>query len=157
MDRHSNYTFFVGFALFLLSACNPTTPQADQAATDWSITLDISGGFAGLMQTLTLDQSGQGVLIDQRKKSRIEKQVTGQDLRTYAELVKNLADASHAKSLPDQCRDCINYSLTVRYDSTVKRRAVNNLTLADSDAKQLLTRLMSLVTQMKTQDRPIGK
>ena len=143
--------------LLLLSACSPTgqnqesateQPQ-DTASPNWSVMLNISGGFAGLMQTLTLDQSGQAIFIDKRKKSRTEKQITREDLQIYADLVKNLADTDHAETRPDQCRDCINYALDISSDGKLKHRAVNTISLTNSDAKELISKLASLAAEMR--------
>ena len=143
--------------MLLMSACAPTersqesaTPQQQAAVTtSWSAILNISGGFAGLMQTLTLDQSGQAIFIDKRKKSRTEKQVTREDLQIYADLVKNLANTNRTETRPDQCRDCINYALDISSDGKLKRRAVNTISLTNSDAKELISKLASLAAEMR--------
>ena len=142
--------------MLLISACAPTERSQESATaqqqaavtTSWSAILNISGGFAGLMQTLTLDQSGQAIFIDNRKKSRTEKQVTREDLQIYADLVKNLADTNRTETRPDQCRDCINYALDISSDGKLKRRAVNTISLTNSDAKELISKLASLAAEM---------
>ena len=143
--------------IILMSACAPTdqgqesaaAQQQDPVTTSWSAKLNISGGFAGLMQTLTLDQSGQAIFIDKRKKSRTEKQVTREDLQIYADLVKNLADTDRTETRPDQCRDCINYALDISSDGKLKHRAVNTISLTNSDAKELISKLASLAAEMR--------
>ena len=143
--------------MLLISACAPaersqesaTAHQQAAVTTSWSAILNISGGFAGLMQTLTLDQSGQAIFIDKRKKSRTEKQVTREDLQIYADLVKNLADTDRTETRPDQCRDCINYALDISSDGKLKHRAVNTISLTNSDAKELISKLASLAAEMR--------
>jgi hypothetical protein len=143
--------------MLLMSACAPTERSQESATalqqaavtTSWSAILNISGGFAGLMQTLTLDQSGQAIFIDKRKKSRTAKQITREDLQIYADLVKNLADTNRANSRPDQCRDCINYALEISSDGKLKHREVNTISLTNSDAKELISKLASLAAEMR--------
>ena len=140
-------------AIYLLAACSPTAPGSnpDSHSTEvsWSITLNISGGFAGIMQTISLDQTGKALLVDNKLKSKVEKQVTKQELQTYVKLVKNLPDIPDTKAKPGQCRDCFNYSLVAIYAETQKRRVVDSMAITESDAKELISKLTMLAKEMK--------
>jgi hypothetical protein len=138
------------FLTQLLTACNPTADHRTESEKNWSVTLEISGGFAGIMQTLTLDHTGQAVWVDKKRKTRVEKQLSEQDLRTYAELIKALPVATDTKSEAGSCRDCINYGLRINQAGTLKRRQLDSISLSDSDAKGLILQLNKLASELKT-------
>ena len=54
------------FMLSLLSACNSVDGNSKTTQPDWSVTLTYSGGFAGLMRSITVDHSGLAVFHDKK-------------------------------------------------------------------------------------------
>ena len=140
----------LSFAILLI-ACNPTTSDTTSPSANWSVKLTLSGGFAGLNRSISLNQDGQAIYIDKRAKSRVEKQVTKADLQTVAKLVKILSPSDETVRGPSQCRDCINYVLAASYDGTHIRRAVDTITVQDSDAKDLIKKLTILASEVLEQ------
>ena len=140
---------FLSFAMLLI-ACNPTASDTTSSSANWSVKLSLSGGFAGLNRSISLNQDGQAIYIDKRAKSRVEKQVTQQDLQDYVKLVKILPVNQALKPKPTRCNDCINYVLVASFDGTSKRRTANDLTLGSSDANELIKNLTMLASEMAT-------
>ena len=146
----TSYILTIISLFYLVSGCNSTAHDTNNSEANWSITLNISGGFAGIMQTVNLDQTGKAILVDNKLKLKVEKQVTKQELQTYVKLVKNLPDIPDTKAKPGQCRDCFNYSLVAIYADTQKRRVVDSMAITESDAKELITKLTVLAKEMKS-------
>ena len=142
--------------LLLLCACTPTGETQASAesqpttATDsnWSALLSLSGGFAGQMREISIDQSGQAVLIDKKTHARFEKQVTPQELQNIAKLVKLLAVDLPPDQRSSRCRDCITYRLVTTVDETKRQLVTDDVNLHDSGAKELIRSLATLATEM---------
>lgn len=148
--------FLLGiFCLLAISACAPTeqnqettTDQPLQAHSNWSAVLGLSGGFAGQMREIRIDQSGQATLIDKKTKSRFEKLVTPQELQDIAKLVTLLPVDLPPDQRSSQCRDCITYRLVTTVNDTKQLLVTDDAKLHDSDAKDLIRSLATLARKM---------
>ena len=147
---HHSATFYsaILFLLSLLTACNSVGEVTLSTQSEWSATLNYSGGFAGLMRSISIDQTGKAVFQDNRTGSQIERKLEPDHLQVYADLVKILPGRTSADNRSNQCRDCINYSLVVVYDGIHKRRMADDLSLKDSDAKALISKLTKLASEL---------
>jgi hypothetical protein len=93
------------------------------------VVFGMSGGIAGIAKEMTISPDGRLVAEDQRKKTRVEKQLSGSEQQELDRLIQQaksptVANASvtppnrHA-ALPSvsksgRCADCIQYHLTVQ-------------------------------------------
>ena len=145
--------------ILLISACAPTG-QSQEPATEqgqdtvpasWSALLNISGGFAGLMREISIDQSGQVVLVDKKRKSQFEKQVTPQELQNIAELLTLLPVDTPSDQRSSQCRDCITYRLVTTVNGKKRQMVTDDAKLRDSDAKDLIRVMTTLASGMMKQ------
>ena len=142
--------------ILLIYACNPTeqstakstaqpTPDSDP---DWTLTLYISGGYAGLIRNISLDQTGRAILVDEKLKSRVETSVTPNDLQMFTKLVKILPSRAAGGSRSTQCRDCITYKLVTNINDTKQQIIADDITLHESSAKELIQKLTRLAAGM---------
>lgn len=147
-------------SIMLMTACAPNgqSPESVQTQTDgtadskWSVILNISGGIAGQMRQISVDETGRAVLVNKKTKSQIEKQVTPQDLQNIARLVKLLPVKTAPDQRSSQCRDCISYQLVATVDGTNQQRATDSLNLHDSDVNELIQAMSTLASGMKNRE-----
>ena len=89
-----NPSYFLSLILVfasLLTACNSVGEDTQIPQSEWSATLNYSGGFAGLMRSISIDQTGRVVFQDNRTRSQIEKKLEPDHLQVYADLIKALS------------------------------------------------------------------
>ncbi len=96
----------------LISACVPGTHAG--ATGSWKVGFELSGGFAGTMQQITISHDGQIVAENLRRGISVEKRLSADQLRELHRLI------GQAKSAPGEvtgslgrCADCMQYRLTV--------------------------------------------
>ena len=144
-------------AMLFLSACTPVEQQNDKLTTKttvasgspWSVTLEKSGGFAGVMQSITLDQTGTAVFTDQKTKFRAEKQLDANELQTSAAAVKSLATKAETAKRFSQCRDCFNYTLITTSDQGKQKFITDDIQMPQSVSKDLIQMLNNLASTMQ--------
>lgn len=143
--------------MLLITAChpsgqNPGTPTPAQPPANstppWSVSLDISGGIAGQMRNISVDQSGLAILTDKKTASRAEQSLSAQQVQALARLIETLPASKSGTRQSSQCRDCINYQLTAEFNGVKRRRVVQDIYLPESDAEALIQYLMALTSTM---------
>ena len=151
-SRFTKPIHIIVFGLLTLlsaSACNSVGENAaDNQVTAWSVILSYSGGFAGIRRSIALDHTGLAVFRDEKLKTKTEKMLEPDHLQVFADLVKILPGREAADTRSKQCRDCINYSLVVVYDGLSKRRMTDDLALQTSDARELISKLKVLASEL---------
>ena len=135
--------------------CTPTEQtqvraidQPANAHSNWSAILKLSGGFAGQMREIHVDQTGQATLTDKKLNTRFEKQVTPQELQNIAKLVTLLPVDLPPDQRSSQCRDCITYTLVTRVNGAKQTLVTDDSKLHDSGAKDLIRSLATLASGM---------
>ena len=84
-----------------------------------------------------------------KTKSKVEKQVTAEDLQDFARLVKILPAGDKTSQFQDDCRDCIEFRLHAVFDGTAKSRAVTGTGEMEPELKALIKKLNALASEMK--------
>jgi hypothetical protein len=130
--------------LFIVAGCHPL----EQSTPDWSASLTISGGIAGHMTEISLDQTGRAVLLDKRKKTETRKQLSAEDRDRFASQVQALSNSTAGIKPNKQCRDCILYSLVTTYAESQQRWVTDSLGIQSSQARELIQDLTVLATGM---------
>lgn len=109
--------------LVALTACSLGEPAASRGQDDnlvaasvrsWTVDYTLSGGFAGLMQRLSVTSGGKLVAVDNRSGRQVEKTLAHPLLQELDALLLQLESAPAAQSRPaiaSRCADCIEYRL----------------------------------------------
>lgn len=149
------------FGMLFVTACSPTgqdTHATDQGQlaerhnqSNWSVSMHISGGFTGEMREISVDQTGQAVILDAKTKSKSGIQVTQNDLQTIAKLVKLLPGRISPTKKYHQCPDCRTYELLAHVDGRKIMSSTNDVNLQDSETKELVQLLLKIASEIKQQ------
>ncbi len=105
----------VGAALSI-SACLPLVTAGTQAGATrpWEVGFELSGGIAGTMKQMTISHDGRLVAENLRRRVRVEKRLSADQLRELDRLVERAESApGMATGSPRGCADCMQYRLTV--------------------------------------------
>ena len=99
-----------------VSACAPAVTDGAQAgaAPSWEVGFELSGGFAGMMKQMTISHDGRVVAENLRRRARVEKRLSADQMRELDRLVER-AESAPEMALPSRsrCADCMQYRLTV--------------------------------------------
>src|SRR5882672_383835 len=99
-----------------ISGCVPavTTETQAVAARPWEVGFELSGGFAGMAKQMTISHDGRLVAENLRRRVRVEKRLSADQLRELDRLVEQAELApGMAWGSPGRCADCMQYRLTV--------------------------------------------
>lgn len=123
----------------------PVPPTATVAASEvWSIEFHRSGGFAGLIQSLTLSSDGQARYEDMRAQTVKTGTLSAADLTEMRALIDSSGFFSQAASQDAPCADCFNLSIAVTLDG--QSHTVEAVDIAvDVALKPLVDKLTALL------------
>ena len=139
----------------ILSACGPARfdpgPLSTQAAPQplptlsdkWSLKLTQSGGIAGIMLTVEVLSDGKITAEDPRSGKSEKRDLTTDELAELKRLVSSAKISPNAAPYPG-CADCFIYTLEVNSNGNLSRIQVDDITLKDSGALELVTYLRKL-------------
>src|SRR5688572_29564767 len=143
----------VGIAFLAIgtSACasHPVFASAtsDQATREnWSLTLRVSGGFAGLNREMDLTSSGSATVTDLRRNRQVRQQVTPEELLEIDRLI--VAAVSLDAQGPTSCRDCLSYSIDLRRKEQLVTIRANDDSLSKSKNASLVHALSRLQNRL---------
>jgi len=136
-------------ALLGMGACKPratekptpaATPGACGLPTTWQIEFQRSGGFAGLMQSLTLSSDGKLTANDLRTNQSASRTLKPQERESIAALLAQTCpfEVSRAES---RCADCFIYTLKITMDGVPYQVEINDVSLSPN-----LSPLIDLLT-----------
>jgi hypothetical protein len=133
--------------LGLLAACVPILPVGEQLPDlegTWSITLDQSGGFAGVQRAVTITSDGKVIAWDMRAEHSGSMQLSEAEL---AELRRQVSAVGVVGQTGTEtgCADCFIYDLKIETASAVYSVALDDVTLPDSGLEPLVTYLRGLM------------
>jgi hypothetical protein len=136
----------VGAALGLCLACataastQPTTPSS----AAWTLTFDMTGGFAGLDRRLELTSDGSATVNDRRRRLTRAAKATDGELKAIGALV---ATVRSLDSRAPGCRDCFEYALDLQSGGARVTVRANDTGMGGDSAK-LLDALRELMTRI---------
>ncbi|SRR5581483_3366914 len=141
--------------MILLSACGPARiipmPLPTQAAPQpiptlserWSLKLTQSGGIAGIMLTVEVSSDGKIMAEDPRSGKSETRNLATDELTELKRLISSAKISPNAAPYPG-CADCFIYTLEVNSNGNLSRIQVDDITLKDSGALELVTYLRKL-------------
>lgn len=134
--------------LLLLSACT-TGSGAGQPATGnddgWHLTLEQSGGFAGVHKRYTLDSSSDVLVVeDLRRASRISRPLTRDERKQLSKLVAAREGAPAVPATGGACPDCFEFTITVESAGKPRSAHYDSRTLAGSPDDSLVTWILKV-------------
>ena len=119
-------------------------PTAPSQPANWSLTLHLTGGFAGFDRQLDLASSGAATVSDRRRNVTRMPQISADDLKT----VNALLAGAHATDVrAPGCADCFEYTLDVQGASGPITIRANDAGMSGSDVAPLLTALSQLLNK----------
>ena len=133
-------------ASFLISACSSSseiayTPPALEG--DWSVRMIQSGGIAGVNRAVEVLSDGSYTVYSQAGAEGITGQLTESELAQLQALIANLEISSPR---PDRvCNDCFEYDIEIQSGGRKMVFELDDLTLPDSGAGELVTFLSGLM------------
>jgi hypothetical protein len=78
--------------------------------------LSLSGGFAGLLQHLSVTSRGTLIAVDRKAGRQVEQTLSSEQLRELDALLTRLESApatENPPTMPNRCADCIEYQLQI--------------------------------------------
>ena len=112
--------FAIAILCLILQACTATDPDstvANQAVDNtWSVNIEISGGFAGVHQNLTVNSSRQVKVEDHRTGKSSTFVAPESEVVEIGKLVETFVRSDTARSgtkKTTQCADCFEYRIQV--------------------------------------------
>ncbi|MBI3738422.1 MAG: hypothetical protein HY258_05190 [Chloroflexi bacterium] len=141
--------------MVILSACGPARlgpgPLSTQAAPQplptlsdkWSLKLTQSGGIAGIMLTVEVSSDGKITAEDPRSGKSETRNLTTDELAELKKLISSAKISPNAAPYPG-CADCFIYTLEINSGGHLARVQVDDITLKDSGALELVTYLRKL-------------
>jgi len=139
-------------ALTACSVSNAPSPPAPtitpviepRMSEQWRIEFNMSGGFAGIMRSAELSNTGQLTVTDEKAKKRVTAQVPEAELMEIASLITQIQPAQPG-SILSNCRDCFRYRITIRRDGEQFFFQCDDTTLDKSGLAPLINTLAHLL------------
>jgi len=127
-----------------LSACAlPGNPSS--ISEPWQLSLEVSGGFAGIHRQLTLTNTGELAATDHITGANGAVQLSAAELGEVAGLVSQIqVPAASSGDLPP-CNDCFEYKLGVSLKGDQFEVVANDISLEDSPFAPLVRKLNDLL------------
>jgi hypothetical protein len=130
----------------LLSACGRTKPLPQPLPTpsgDWTVKFTQSGGIAGILLTLEISSDGHLKAQDQRTNKGADRTLPQPTITELAGLIAKAKFSPDAAPYPG-CADCFIYGLEVQSDGHLSKIRVDDITIRNSGAEELITFLREL-------------
>ena len=130
----------------LLSACGgePTIAYTPPALDEnWSVTMTLSGGIAGLMQNIEVNSDGSYTVSDQRAGNT----KTGTLTETQRTQLKGMLEGFQFNSpkVPSGCADCFIYEVAITSSGKKMIVSADDVTLGDSGMGELVQFLRGIM------------
>jgi hypothetical protein len=135
--------------LILISSCSTVksekpVPQPLPSPSDtWAVNMTQSGGIAGVLLTVEVSNDGQLKAEDQRSHRSITETLPTQTTNELKKLVFSIP-ASTGRLQQSACADCFIYDLEIQSVGKNIKIHVDDVTINDSGAQELITTLARL-------------
>jgi len=148
--------FFWNFLLIFCLFSSACVTQDNAVATtnnkkqSWSVILSISGGFAGLMRNISIDEDGSIIINDLKNSKSIRKKLNNKELQDLSDLLDKLKGTSSSSSSPGfsrNCKDCYQYKLSIRWQNSQVLASLNDINLKKSPYKALVIFLKRILSK----------
>ena len=138
-------------AAALMSACTLGSRAGEPAAGaddgSWHLTLEQSGGIAGLHKRFTLGSSSDVLVVeDMRRASRILRPLTGDERKELSKLVAAPGGTPAPRGTSRPCSDCVEFTITIAGPGKPRSAHYDSTTLAGSPDDALITWILKLTT-----------
>ena len=134
------------FALDCRAHGSGVPSNAAQRADRWSLTFEVSGGFAGFDRRLYLTSAGLTTASDRRRRRDVTRQLSPDELTEIDRLVASAASLDTPGRTA--CRDCLTYAIDiVTPNRRVSVRATDQ-SVVGLDAETLVRILSRLLDRM---------
>jgi hypothetical protein len=120
------------------------SPSASQSAASWDVSLDQSGGFAGVRFHLEISSDGRLSAENQKTGQRVTQDLDAATLEKLSGLVSALASSAPQAPQQSNCADCFLYDLRVTSGARSVHVQADDTTLGASGARELIALLMQL-------------
>lgn len=134
-----------------------TTPSIQDVSRDvWQLTLQLTGGIAGIDRQLELASTGELKVNDRRRGTHAITQASASELTQISSMVADLKSADAVRR--STCRDCIQYDITVRLSGRTLVFSVNDVSLVGTPVEPLIKVLGdALNRELSRQRKPQGE
>ena len=137
----------LGVSGWIGPSANPVSPLTSKTASMqdgphdvWQLTLQLTGGFAGMDRQLELASTGELKVTDRRRGTHAITQASASELAQIAAMVADLKSVDAVRR--STCRDCIQYDLTIRLNGRTLLFSVNDVSVVGTPVEPL-TKLLS--------------
>jgi len=134
--------YFVTAAI--LSAC--AVPNPPSLTDSWELSLEVTGGLAGVQRQLSISNTGELIARDQASGAVVEVQVPAADLVALTSLLTQLPSPDMV--VPETmapCNDCFEYTLRVSMGGLQTDLVTNDVSLENSSYAPLISKLTDLL------------
>jgi hypothetical protein len=159
------FSFFraIGISQWIACATSPifpytsTTPSVQDVTQEaWQLTLQLTGGFAGVDRQLELASTGELKVTDRKRGTHAITQASASELTQISSMVADLKSIDAVRR--STCRDCIQYDLTIRLSGRTLVFSVNDVSVVGTPLEPL-TRVLTgaLNRELSRQRNPQGE
>lgn len=137
MKKYTRYTFGFILLALIISACaemqpeQPTQSIECQSPIEWKIDFSLSGGFAGVSQSLSISSDGSMIKQDLRKGERFESTLSSEELGKIAGMLAQACPFEGIR-MNNRCADCFEYKLNVIMNSKRYSLETNEISVPDN-------------------------
>jgi len=129
----------------------PTVSAPEGCATDlsagvWEIRFGVTGGFAGVSQSLTLSSNGEFKAVDEGAATEVSGEAPPADLQSVREALAGSCPP-WAVGRPPACADCFIYSVRLEWNEERFEVELNDVSLPTSAQATLVGALGHLLDQ----------
>ena len=125
----------------------PTQQQISALAGTWMVSMQLSGGIAGLSQSIDVSSDGAVIAKDERSNKIVKRQLTSAELAQFINLVKS-ASLKSSSGGPTDCADCFYYNIQINSNDGKFTAQFDDVSLPDSGMSSVVEYLRDLMSKM---------
>ncbi len=129
-----------------------TAPSMQDVTHDaWQLTLQLTGGFAGIDRQLELASTGELKVTDRRRGTQVITQASASELAQIASMVADLKSVDAVRGAT--CRDCVQYDLRIRLSGRSLLFSLNDVSLVGTPVAPLANVLTGVLNRELSRQR----
>lgn len=135
------YLVLAFFGCLLACASSAVTPEARTNAPlpPWQVRMTMSGGFAGVAQTVMVTSDGALTARDVKRGLGVTRRLDDRRLAEIAQTLSALrAEPERGEPFPGRCADCFVYQIEAVLDGEQRQIRISSDRLADSPYRDLV-------------------